>query len=173
MESLPKTISRLKTHSLRVCIAFTFTIRQGVCLWSLKSPSLLTSHSWYDTTYDVRAYKRLSTEFGVSADTDWRQKLDHGCQGLGSWSTYMIPTGAYRHAHSSAGPFFHPKDAIRHNRDISGAWTMFILDKSEGFTKAGVERLNESIRTYARAILGAQGQTRSNILKKGTRKRLS
>ena len=78
----------------------------------------------------------------------------------------MEPSGAYRHAHY--GPFFHPKDAIRHNRDISGAWTMFILDKSEGFTQAGVECLNDSIRTYVWAILGAQAQTRSNILMTGT-----
>ena len=78
------------------------------------------------------------------------------------------PRSAYRHAHYSDGPFFHPMDAIRHNRDISGAWTMFILDKSEGFTQAGVERLNDSIRTYVWAILGAQAQTRSNILKAGT-----
>ena len=49
------------------------------------------SHSWYQNAYDARAYKRLCTEFGVSPDTDWRQKLDHGCQGLGSWSTYMEP----------------------------------------------------------------------------------
>ena len=126
------------------------------------------SHSWYQNAYDARAYKRLCTEFGVSPDTDWRQTLDHGCQGLGSWSTYMEPSGAYRHAHYSDGPFFHPKDAIRHNRNISGAWTMFILDKSEGFTQAVVERLNDSIRTYVWAILGAQAQTRSNILKAGT-----
>ena len=126
------------------------------------------SHFWYQNAYDARAYKRLCNEFGVSPDTDWRQKLDHGCQGLGSWSTYMEPSGAYRHAHYSDGPFFHPMDAIRHNRDISGAWTMFIPDKSEGFTQAGVERLNDSIRTYVWAILGAQAQTRSNILKAGT-----
>ena len=122
------------------------------------------SHSLYQNTYDARAYKRFCTEFGVSPDIYWRQKLDHGCQGLGSWST----SGAYRHAHYSDGPFFHPMDAIRHNRDISGAWTMFIPDKSEGFTQAGVERLNDSIRTYVWAILGAQAQTRSNILKAGT-----
>ena len=126
------------------------------------------SHSWYQNAYDARAYKRLCTEFGVSPDTDWRQKLDRGCQSLGSWSTYMEPPGAYRHAHYSDGPFFHPMDAIRHNRDISGAWTMFIPDKSEGFTPAGVERLNDSIRTYVWAILGAQAQTRSNIHKAGT-----
>ena len=41
----------------------------------------------------------------------------------------------------------------------------FVLDKSEGFTQAGVERPNDPIRTYFWAILGAQAQTRSNILK--------
>ena len=126
------------------------------------------SYSWYENAYDARAYKRLCTEFGVAPSTDWRQKLDHGCQGLGSWSMYMEPSGAYRHAHYSDGPFFHPKDAIRHNRDISGAWMMFILDKSEGFTQVGMEHLNDSIRTYVWAILGVQAQTRSNILKART-----
>ena len=126
------------------------------------------SHSWYLKTFDARAHKRLCSEFGVSAETDWRQKLDHGCQGLRSWSIYVEPSGAYQHAHYSDGPFFHPKDAIRHNRDISGAWTIYILDKSEGFTQAGVECLNDSIRTYVWAILGAQAQTCSNILKAGT-----
>ena len=53
---------------------------------------------------------------------------------------------------------------MRHKVDIPGAWTTFVLDKSEGFTQAGVERLNDSIRTYVWAILGAQAQTRSNIL---------
>ena len=126
------------------------------------------SYSWFENAYDARAYKRLCDEFGVSPDIDWRQKLHHGCQGLGSWSTFMTPSGEYRHAHYSDGPFFHPKDAIRHNRNISGAWTMFIPDTSEGFTQASVERLNDSIRTYVWAILGSQAQTRSNILKAGT-----
>ena len=57
---------------------------------------------------------------------------------------------------------------MRHNRDISGAWTRFVLDESEGFTQAGVERLDDSICTYVWAILGAQAQTRSNILKTTT-----
>ena len=80
----------------------------------------------------------------------------------------MTPSGAYRHAHVAQGPFFHPKDAMRHNRDISGAWTTFVLDKSEGFTQAGVERLNDSIRKYVWPILGAQAQKRSYVLKTGT-----
>ena len=81
---------------------------------------------------------------------------------------YLHDSGAYRHAYVAQGPFFHPKDAMRHNRDISGAWTTFVLDKSEGFTQAGVERLNDSIRKYVWALLGAQAQTRLNILKTGT-----
>ena len=125
------------------------------------------SYLYYENAYDSRAYKRLCAESAVSPEQDWRQKLDHGCQGLGSWSTctFMTPSGAFRHAHVAQGPFFHPKDAMRHNCDI---WTTFVLDKLEGFTQAGVERLNESIRTYVWAILGAQAQTRSNILKTGT-----
>ena len=126
------------------------------------------SYSWYENAYDSRAYKRLCAEFSVSSDIHWRQKVDHGCQGLGSWSTFMTPSGAYRHAHAAQGPFFYPKDAMRHNVDISGAWTTFVLDKSEGFTQACVERFNDSICRYVWAILGAQAQTRSNVLKTWT-----
>ena len=111
---------------------------------------------------------RLCAEFAVPPEQDWRQTVDHGCEGLGAWSTFMTPSGAKRHAHVAQGPFFYPKDTMRHNRDISEAWTTFVLDKSEGFTQAGVERLDDSIRTYVWAILGAQAKTRSNILKAQT-----
>ena len=47
-------------------------------------------------------------------------------------------------------------------------WTTFILDNSEGFTKAGVERINESIRTYCWAILSSQSQTMTDIIGTGT-----
>ena len=123
-------------------------------------------HSWYQNDYDDRAFKRPCNEFGVQPKTDWRQKLDHGCQGLGSYSQYMEPSGAYRQAHRASGS--HTIDAIRHKRDISRAWTTFILEKGQGFTQVGVVRLNDSIRTFVWAILGSQAQTRSNVLKIGT-----
>ena len=69
----------------------------------------------------------------------------------------MTPSGAYRHAHAAQGPFFHPKDAMRHNVDISGAWTTFVLEKSEGFTQAGVERINGSIRRICLGNLRGAG----------------
>ena len=38
---------------------------------------------------------------------------------------------------------------------VSNAWTTFILDDSKGSTKAGVEQINKSIRTFCWAILGS------------------
>ena len=81
----------------------------------------------------------------------------------------MTPSHEYRHAHQTQhGIFCHPMDAVRHKCDISTAWTIFVLDKSDGFTQAGVTRVNDSIRTYVWAVLGSQAQTRSNILSPGT-----
>ena len=51
---------------------------------------------------------------------------------------------------------------------IAENWQTFVLDKSEGFTKAGVERINDSIRTYVWAMVGAQAQTRTDIVGVGT-----
>jgi len=43
-----------------------------------------------------------------------------------------------------------------------------MLDQTQGFTHAGVERLNDSICTYVWAILGAQDEERTLILGSGT-----
>ena len=59
-------------------------------------------------------------------------------------------------------------DYIGQGPEADEAWSSFILDKSQGFTSPGVERLNDSIRTYVWATLGAQAQTRSGILGTGT-----
>lgn len=40
----------------------------------------------------------------------------------------------------------------------------FVADYSNGFTQAGVSRINDSIRVYTWGILGAQAQTKSSIL---------
>ena len=44
-------------------------------------------------------------------------------------------------------------------------WKQFIPEKSEGFTRAGAVRIDDSIRNYVHCVLGSQAQTRSNILK--------
>jgi len=40
----------------------------------------------------------------------------------------------------------------------------FVCDYGQGFTQAGITRINDSIRTYVWAILGAQSQTRTFIV---------
>jgi hypothetical protein len=47
------------------------------------------------------------------------------------------------------------------------AWSTLILDNSQGFTRPGVERLNDSIRTYVWCLLGAQAQAKTGILGAG------
>lgn len=128
------------------------------------------SFCYYKNPYDKAAYQKICDEFHVSYNVDWRQKLESSskCSGLGEYTQYFKPDGNYRHSHQSEGPFFNPNDRIEHTVDISLGWTMFILDKSEGFTQSGIERINESIRIIVWALLGAQSQTRVEILKIGT-----
>ena len=42
-----------------------------------------------------------------------------------------------------------------------------MLDQTQGFTHAGIERMNDSIRTYVWAILGSQSEQRTPILGAG------
>ena len=77
-----------------------------------------------------------------------------------------------RHCGISSCEYLPPKkvhiDYLQQADDVKDVWTTFILDTSNGFTRAGVERINESIRTYCWAILGSQSQTRTDILGTGT-----
>ena len=58
--------------------------------------------------------------------------------------------------------------SIRHGNAV-GAIGSFVLDTGydSGFFRAGVSRINDSIRTYVWAILGSQSQARSSILGSG------
>lgn len=125
---------------------------------------------YYKNQYDLAAYQKLCAEFHISPHTDWRQRVEstHNCAGLGLWSQYYKPSDSYRMSHSGDGLFQNIRDSITHQVNISMAWTTFILDKSEGFTYSGIERINESIRTYVWALVGAQSQTRVDVLKIGT-----
>ena len=58
-------------------------------------------------------------------------------------------------------------DYIGQGAEADTAWTAFIPDESHGFTHAGVERINDSIRTYVWAVLDSQAQTQCNILGTG------
>ena len=134
-----------------------YIIRPGVFLCSCASPSLEIPR-----TPSTKLITTIGPSNAFAMSTDWRQKLDHGCQDLGSYSQYMEPSGAYHQAHHSSGPFF-----TRSMPFALTVWTTLILDKGQGFTQAGVVRLYDSIRTSVWTILGSQARTRSNVLKIG------
>ena len=49
-------------------------------------------------------------------------------------------------------------------QSIEDGWTRFMLQKSRGFTTAGIARINDSIRTFIYCLLGAQVQARTAII---------
>ena len=57
---------------------------------------------------------------------------------------------------------------IEQSIQVERAWVKLILDESQGFTDIGMERINDSIRTYVYAVLGAQAQAETGILTPGT-----
>ena len=129
--------------------------------------------------YDQRAYERICGEFGVSPQTDWRVKGKN--HGLGRVYNYWTNDGYhiygdgtyYEKSMTFAGTQTSPGalhiDYIKQDSDDANhMWGTFVLDVSQGFTQSGVERINDSIRTYVWDILGAQAQTRSQILGIGT-----
>ena len=130
-----------------------------------------------NNTYNRRAYERICSEMGVSPNTGWRRNGVN--KGFGKaysyWTTQGYhPTGRgpnagyYDGSHMSfqRGPGKYHVDFIQ--QDPNTDWNTFILDKPQGFTHPGVERLNDSIRTYVWAILGAQAQTRTRVIGEGT-----
>lgn len=130
-----------------------------------------------NSPYNSRAYQRICTEFGISTNTDWRR---HGVNhGLGKVYNYWTNLGYHEvgdgtfdnkkmsFAKSTTNEVLHV-DYIQQGTDAAEAWTGYVLNKSNGFTQPGVERLNDSIRTYVWAVVGAQAQTRTRILGTGT-----
>ena len=120
--------------------------------------ALPTDESWnaFTNAYDHTAYQTICNEFGVDPQkSDWR--ATRGTQWLANGpGSYMDRFG------------FHPQSYLKQSTEAQNGFIDFMLDQTEGFTHAGVERLNDSIRTYVWAILGAQDEERTPILGSGT-----
>ena len=127
--------------------------------------------------YDREGYERICEEFGISPHSDW--KIRGHTQGFGRVYFYLPGVGYSPVGDGEYNPdrmsFTHETEhGIPHvdyiDQDTAGvdtAWKNFILNKSDGFTLPGVNRLKDSSRTYVWAILTAQAQTRANILGAG------
>ena len=133
-----------------------------------------------DNRIDKIKYQKLCNEFGLSGDEDFRFKGGDN-NGLGTMYGYVgLPNMAYR-AYKDVGlPTYDPNkfqfgqtytstqghlkiDYIKQDAAFEG-WKQFLLRMSDSFTRAGIVRLDDSIREYVYCILGSQAQTRSNIL---------
>ena len=119
------------------------------------------------------AYKKICNKFGLHANADFRFKGGNN----GVWELYNYATRiGYR---PLTGVFYDPfrfqyipqttstviKIDYISQREAADGWVQFILEKSLGFTRAGVIRIDDSIKAYVYCILGSQTQTRSNIIK--------
>ena len=148
--------------------------------------------SAFENNIDMSAYETICRQFHVSTKSMWKQHKDRNSNLLGTAYYYSggkyipVPGNDYDKSslniaydksndYSSATKMSfgdHPSrytvSYIAQSNSVKNAWKGFILDGPEGFTDIGVERINDSIRTYVYAILGAQGQTKSSILASGT-----
>ena len=147
-----------------------------------------------ENNIDMSAYKDICQQFHVSALSMWRQHQDNYSNGLGTAYYYKngyipVPGKNYdnsnlnipydsRNDYSSATKMGFGKKHystftvayLAQSDEVKKAWNGFILDQglAEGFTDIGIERINDSIRTYVYALLGAQAQTKTGILTVGT-----
>ena len=68
--------------------------------------------------------------------------------------------GTSRNFHIYSGRYYYWKDS-------HASWSKWIMPDSNGFTKAGIEKISESIRAYTYLILTSQYAARHEILGKG------
>jgi len=122
--------------------------------------ALQTDESWnaFTNAYDHTAYQTICNEFGVDPQkaTGERPEEHNG------WPMVLCLGSIF----DRFGP--HPQSYLKQSADADNGFVDFMLYQTQGFTHAGVERLNDSIRTYVWAILGSQDQERTPILGSGT-----
>jgi hypothetical protein len=145
----------------------------------------------YSNFIDLTEYTKICNEFNIDSNDDFRIKIEPN-NGAGYMYDENNKKTSQQYD-SNNYSFEHPSGYIGHQlfggttygnrtwgagnfggtwinhvnkiaQDIDDGWNRFILQKSIGFTRAGIERLNDSIRTYVYCILGAQVQARTAII---------
>ena len=109
-------------------------------------------------------YYKICNEFNINAyNSDFRCKLG-SMNGLGVLKTKefgnIIENRDIRTLNWNELPNYF-QNIQQQNQN---GWVNFISENSNGLTQAGIQRINQSIRTYLICILGSQVETRSPII---------
>ena len=119
------TTSKRRSPFLPACTASTSTIRPGACLKSCGINLILGMRTHITRGSTSRFALSLGiTRYGLAGKAGSRMSRTRILE--------YLHDSIWGHAHMAQDLFFHPKEVMRHNRHISGAWTTFVLDKSEG-----------------------------------------
>ena len=106
------------------------------------------SFNQYNNPYNHEKYIHICSEYGVSNDlTKWRNQ-----KYFSTWQSRAWETG---------------KPGMSYINENS--FSRWIIEKSEGLTTLGIQKLSESVRDYAYLILTAQTSTRGSIVGNGAR----
>ena len=101
------------------------------------------SFNQYNNLYNHEKFIGICSEYGVSNNlTKWRNR-----KYFSTWQSRAWETG---------------KPGMSYINENS--WSRWIIEKSEGLTTLGIQKVSESVRDYAYLILTSQTSTRSQII---------
>ena len=130
--------------------------------------------------YEIASYKKVCGEFGIDPSSDLRftHGKNHGLGNLYIGVTYERPRSTdYNYPDPDLALFDdecitdrrdpnYKANGISFVRNDQGAdkqFEYFVLNYSQGLTRAGLARINQSIEAYCYCILSVQARTRSTI----------
>ena len=106
-------------------------------------PPYENSFNQYNNLYNHEMFKKICDKYGVGKDlTKWRNQKYFSTWQSRAWET------------SKSGMSY-----INEN-----SFSRWIIEKSDGFNKLGIEKLSEMVRDYAYLILTSQTSTRGTIV---------
>ena len=123
--------------------------------------------------YDIASYKRLCSEFGIDASSDFRFTVvkNHGLGRVNGEKQLDFKYPGWMKFSEEGGKAIRG-DLISYIRPDPVATTQydwFTPKTAAGLTQAGLSRLNQSIEAFVYCILDAQVNVRSSILGEGGR----
>jgi len=159
-----------------------FTVRRILFqMGGIQSVSALPGDPTFNPSgnnYDVASYKRICAEFGIAPTSDFCYT---GGKNHGLGNVYIGVTGHGATKTGTAWPGGYYKFSDEGGRAADGnllyfmkpddvpQYDWFAPNESAGLTKAGLARINESIKAFIYCILGAQVNVRSSIIGEGGR----